>query len=447
MVTSPAIASSDSPPLPSSSVAFPTDDKSFTVTYTYTEDPLPTIVAMGSAPIDGLAAPTTGLPELPCVIDPSLTTNQFNILGSNFVPLVSAAGGKLQPLPAPTSEAQATAMGPPDAVALPSFYFQKAAGAPVGIFDIVMAGPTPQYVAKASNGGVVLTTSSTGPNAKTVRGQSIVTSIFGVDCKGRISVKQGTTQYTWDVTADGTSTAFTSGVSSSNKTMVTYTMQMKAKAARNRRRSIWTEGSAPRCPNTPNGLHAAVFPGARGLNPNGCGPANGIDFVPDFSFGSCCDGHDNCFDNCNAGTFEGCNNAFHDCMRGTGCDYLDHWYSYIPYLACLKAADFYYWAVGTSIGRDAFYSANKERCRCYCPSQLALCAVGDGIQCNDLFGSDVNNCGACGRTCSAKAACKKGSCSCPADQCGDRCLSLANNPNHCGSCNNKCDAGYDCYQG
>lgn len=445
-VTSPVIETTDSPPLPSSDVVFPTDDKSFTVTYTYIEDPLPSIVAMGTAPIDGLPAPTAGLPDIPCVVDPTSTDSQFNLLGSNFVPLVSTSG-KLQPLPAPTSEAQANAMGPPDSIALPYFFFQKPASGS-GAYDIVLAGGTPQYIAKAANGNMVLTSASTGTSPKTVNGQSIITSIFNVDCKGRINVKQGATQYTWDTNTDGTAATFVTGAPTNNRTMVTYSMQMKAKAARNRRRSIWTEGKAPRCPSTPANLHAAVFPGARGLNPNGCGPANGVDFVPDFSFGSCCDGHDNCFDDCNGGSFEGCNNQFHDCMRGQGCDYLNHWYSYLGYLACLKAADFYYWAVGTSIGRDAFYSANTERCKCYCPDQQALCAKSDGsTQCLKLFDTDVNNCGACGRTCSAKSACRKGSCTCPIDQCGDRCVNMKDNPNHCGACGNKCPSGQDCYQG
>ncbi|KAF2165673.1 hypothetical protein M409DRAFT_23963 [Zasmidium cellare ATCC 36951] len=446
-VTSPVIATTDSPDLPSSSVVFPTDDKSFTVTYTYYEEPLPSIISMGSPPIDGLPAPTSGLPNLPCIVDPSSTNSQFNLLGSNFVPLVSTSG-KLQPLPTPTSEAQAKAMGPPDSVALPYFFFQKPASG-TGAYDIVLAGSTAQYIAKTSIGGMILTSASTGTTAKTVNGQSIITSIFNVDCKGRISVQQGTTLYTWDVNSDGTAATFVTGAPTNNRTMVTYSMQMKAKAARNRRRSIWTEGAAPRCPNSPANLHAAVFPGARGLAPNGCGAAKGFDFVPDFSFGKCCDGHDNCYDDCNRGTWEGCNNQFHDCMRGSGCDYLNNWYSYIPYLACLKAADFYYWSVTGSIGRGAFYSANTERCKCYCPDSQALCGTQPNgpYTCTNLFSTDVNNCGACGRTCSAKSTCTKGSCTCPIDQCGDRCVNLKDNPNHCGSCSTKCPSGQDCYQG
>lgn len=54
--------------------------------------------------------------------------------------------------------------------------------------------------------------------------------------------------------------------------------------------------------------------------------------------------------------------------------------------------------------------------------------------------------GACGRTCSAKSSCKEGSCVCPKDQCGDKCLNLLTHPSNCGRCGNKCSSGY-CFQG
>ena len=400
VVTTPNIQTTDSPALASSAVNFPTGDKSFTVTYTYEDDPLPTIVSMGTAPLaQGLPAPTAGLPDLPCMLDPTLTTNQFNILagGSNFVPLVSQSGNRLQPLPSPTSEAAAKALGPADSLVLPAFFFQKSAAA--GVYDIVLAGNTPQYIAKTSTGALVLTGSSTGTTVTRRNGQSIITSIFGVDCKGRITVTQAGQSYVWGI--NGATTSFTAG--SSNKTMVVYSLQRKA-TMRKVRKSIYTEGAAPRCPNSPADLSAKVFPGARGLAPNGCGAANGFDFVPDFSFGSCCDGHDNCYDNCESGTFEGCNDAFRQCMRTTGCDYLDHWYSYVPYLSCLKAADFYAWAVSGSTGRGAFYGSNKERCGCYCSAAQGLCGrsninTGDlpkdtitaNYQCTSMFGTDTEN--------------------------------------------------------
>ncbi|KAK4612187.1 hypothetical protein CLAFUW4_13084 [Fulvia fulva] len=120
-------------------------------------------------------------------------------------------------------------MGPPDSLVLPAFFFQKSANAPTGYFDLVLAGNKPQYVAKAANGGVVLTSASTGATAKNVNGQSIVTSISTVDCKGCFGVEQGNTAYTWDISANGQSTTLTTGTASLNRTMVAYSLQMKTK--------------------------------------------------------------------------------------------------------------------------------------------------------------------------------------------------------------------------
>ncbi|KAM3416823.1 hypothetical protein BST61_g8414 [Cercospora zeina] len=341
---------------------------------------------------------------------------------SAFVPLVSRARVGIVPLPTPTSEAQAEAMGPADQLALQAFSFSKPANAPNGVYDIVLVGSTPQYLAKTSQGALVLTSTSTGATEQRQNGQNIITSIFGLDCKGRITVKQGSTSYIWEIAGD--STRFTPGTS--DKQMATYPLARAAaaKKARKVRRNKYTEGQAPRCPNSPPALVAKVKPGARAPGKNGCGPANGIDFVPDFTFGSCCDDHDFCFDNCEEGTFEQCNRDFGNCMRTRGCGYLDKWYSYLPYLACLKAADFYEWSVGLGPARDAFYSANTDRCGCYCSDASGLCGrSGDGFSCTSMFGSDVNNCGACGRTCSPKSVCDKGSFdiqslvkTCPGDQ-------------------------------
>lgn len=288
---------------------------------------------MGSFPLEsGIQATESGLPHLPCMLDPS-TTDQFNILGSNFAPLVSQSRGGLAPLPSPTSEAQAKSLGPASQLALPAFSFVKSANAPDGVYDIVLAGSTPQYLAKTSQGGLTLTSSSTGATQVRRNGQNIITSIFGVDCKGRITVTQASTSYVWDIS--GETTRFTAGTS--EKRMVAYSLKRAATIDRSRvsRRNPWNEGQAPRCPASPPDLMARVFPGARGLAPNGCGAANGFDFVPDFSFGSCCDDHDNCYDDCTGGTWESCNRAFGRCMRTRGCDYLNNWYSFVVRLGSI----------------------------------------------------------------------------------------------------------------
>lgn len=111
--------------------AFPTDDPEFTNTYTYTQYDLPTVSIMGTAPNTVGVPPPSDVPAPPCMLDATSTTNQFNVLGSDFVPVV-ASGTNLVPLASPTSEAQANAFGPADQYPLPAFYFEKPAGGPDG---------------------------------------------------------------------------------------------------------------------------------------------------------------------------------------------------------------------------------------------------------------------------------------------------------------------------
>ena len=411
VITSPAAQTSNSPPLSSSEVVFPsgTAAKDFIANYAFQDEPLPSIVANGSSPLaQGLLASADGRPDPPCAIDPSLTTNQFNMRGSNFQPLVSTSS-RLQPLAAPTSEAQAKAMGPVDQLQLPAFFFQAPIAAPAGVYDIVLAGNAPKFLAKTSTGDLVLVDSSTGTKSARRGTQTVTTTIFGVNCKGRISVIEAGKSYTLDIS--GSTMTFTLG--SGDKTAVAFPLQLK-KPTKKARRSIWTDGGAPRCPKVPDGLVGIAKPGARAPASNGCGPANGFDFVPDvYNFAPCCDAHDLCFDDCTSGTFEGCNNDFASCLSGPGCSYLDHWYSYLDYGACLAAAKLYAFAVTTKSGRDAFYSANQERCGCYCSGSSGLCGRGnietggspspENYQCTSMFASDTANCGACGRTCSPKS--------------------------------------------
>lgn len=100
-----------------------------------------------------------------------------------------------------------------------------------------------------------------------------------------------------------------------------------------------------------------------------------------------------------------------------------------------------------SIGRGDFQASTKARCNCYCKDNQALCMPNGSPRCTSLFADDTGNCGACGRTCAAKSVCRGGTCSCPNDQCGDRCVSLKDNPNNCGKCGNACGKGEACYQG
>lgn len=181
-------------------------------------------------------------------------------------------------------------------------------------------GTTKLYITKNGNAGeVIFTTTST--NGKTVGRHS--TTIFGVTCKGYLTVQLGSTTYDWRGADDATK-LYAAG--SFNDTIV-----LLPKAARTAlgstpsRRSYATGGRAPRCNNAPAQVIAALKASARGNDPNGCGPANGIGkYIPNWNFKGCCDNHDNCYDDCSQ-TFETCNDVFHGCMRGKCDDVWDSW--------------------------------------------------------------------------------------------------------------------------
>ncbi|KXT03304.1 hypothetical protein AC579_3021 [Pseudocercospora musae] len=412
---------------------FPSEDPNFTNTYTYTQFTLPTVSIMGSAPNTvGLPQPTEN--SRPCAIDPSKTSSHFNLLDSDFMPIVMSGTTGLVPLASPTSEAQANAMGDASKYVLPVYFFEKPADAPDGVYDMVIAGSPPRYVAKLNNGNVVLTTSSTGNKLVTRNGQQMQTTVFRVDCQAAITVVQNGAAFSWD--KSGRTTKMTAGTAA--KGMVAFPLAVAAKA-RKARRSIYNQGVQPRCVKAPDSLICKARDGVRAPVKNGCGDANGAKWVPNFTFGGACDKHDLCYDNCEKGTFEQCNTDFLNDMINDGCASKKVWYMWLIYGACVKTAEFYYAVVSSSRGAEAFIQSGKDRCTCTCPGTQNLCGTSaQNAYCTNIFSNEASNCGACGRTCDPSTKCKGGQCVCPIDQCGNQCLSLRDNPNNCGKCGNVC---------
>jgi len=97
------------------------------------------------------------------------------------------------------------------------------------------------------------------------------------------------TTYSWQVSGDHTIAP--KGASSLVLTLPQKYMVDNAPT----RRSVYTEGAQPRCPNNPAGLAAFTKDPNRRPSPNGCGSADTGWLVPDFSYGPACDNHDNCY--------------------------------------------------------------------------------------------------------------------------------------------------------
>ncbi|KXJ86795.1 hypothetical protein Micbo1qcDRAFT_167891 [Microdochium bolleyi] len=228
------------------------------------------------------------------------------------------------------------------------------------------------------------------------------------------------------------------------------------------------------------------------MTSNGCGSGALRKYVPQLSFGHCCDMHDYCYDNCasgrvekctepycSPGQFERCNSVFYDCMHETVCERIP-WYHPIDRVNCEAAAVFYTGVVMTSLGGDAFKDATKQRCGAYCRSGAPFCGMGEdgaggscasttdnsncgecGQECDtgrgfacrgskcvctaDVF-NDSSNCGACGNKCPFGTKCSRGSCVCAADTCGNLCVNKQRHPRNCGSCGTVCATGI-CWDG
>ena len=288
-------------------------------------------------------------PVKTCMIVPGRADATFQLLEpKDRVPLVKRNDGTLGMFPTPKSEAEFNALPPVEKIKFASFALLSSEN---GLFDLVINASPRQYVAKKANGKVTLVDEPTNNDR-------LATSIFDVTCEGRMTVRIGSQYYTWTASDSG---LVMEAALDAPDTMYTLPDSPAAQETRRRRQTKSQQGSTPRCPWTPNNLEARRFPGSRDNNPNKCGSSSFK--VPDLSFGSCCDQHDNDFDDCGM-TFEEGNNRFLSCMRGSGCNHLNHWYSYPLYLGCLSTAQFYYNVVSSFAGQLAFCKsslvANRE---------------------------------------------------------------------------------------
>lgn len=139
--------------------------------------------------------------------------------------------------------------------------------------------------------------------------------------------------------------------------------------------------------NCPNRRH---HPGAV-PSVNGCGPADGIDLVPDTfgiaDFTNGCNVHDQCYGTCNSDRLQ-CDADMADAMRLECTNKYGDSIAMIPLLAaCYKVADNYKLAVNL-FGGGPWETAQKEDCECChpVPPQAVYCA------CNDTCYQDAQTC-------------------------------------------------------
>lgn len=339
------------------------------------------------------------------------------------------------------------------------FTFVQAPNAPRGIFDLVYADAEGKvsFLAALESGRVIFTEESSKGQAfadlRGTDGQRFITSLFTYSCDGKLSMGIiGGLEYEFSLVEN----ALYARPTNTNSVPGTSRKALLYKAPDNLppipttestldKRQYSTGGMAPRCPNTPRGLKAIVNPKAtRKPEVNGCGPNNGVDWVPDFNFGQCCNEHDLCFDNCDR-AFEPCNLDFWDCnLRQCDRDFERVWYkpwNYPLYRGCATLASVYFVAVSLPSGADVFDKATADLCICECADTTKRKCWNT---CADLslFMADRDNCGACENKCVPAFVCQNGNCVCPGEtetcpNIPDQCFALKTDNNNCGTCGNK----------
>ncbi|KAI1135037.1 hypothetical protein F5Y05DRAFT_406192 [Hypoxylon sp. FL0543] len=439
----------DSPEyVPTGPQVTPDDDDEFISTYTYTEYELPTVIAEGSPPVTTGIAQPTDIPTAPCMVQAGPQA-QFTLLNENYIPMVSRASNSIGPLLQPTAApAAGDPILSPETFTVPGFYLQQPAGV-TNVYDMVYAGSsTPQFVAMTNTGNIVLVGASTGTTFKNNR----VTSIFNVDCYGRISITQGGSKYTWST--DGASSTLVKAANpANNMKALPQNIPAVQQALKHRKRNqelaerlvkrSYSDGPAPKCPASPPALVAKTKQGYSMGHGNFCDNLNDNWSLSPFSFDGSCAVQSLCYDSCEDYGWQSCNGIFGTMMILSCLDAFESWWEVIPAIACAAQASYFTGVAATSTGRDLFYKAQGAMCRCFCSSPPDTCVYNNGnFYCADIHGNDDSNCGDCGRQCGPNSKCHSGACGCPLDQCGKTCLDFRNNPNNCGKCGNVCNPSY-----
>jgi hypothetical protein len=332
-----------------------------------------------------------------------------------MVSTTNSIGPLLQPTAAP---APGDPILNPASFTLPAFYLQEPAGV-TGVYDMVYAGDTTQFVAMTVTGDVVLVDASTGP---TLGIDLAVTSIFNIDCYGVIFITYGGSNYTWST--DGQScTMVQSSTPANNMKALPVTIPGVQDALNNQKRhqdlvdkllkgtdseelaKRQAGASAPTCPNTPAGLLYETKSTYVMDTGNFCDNLSDDWSLSPFDFTGSCVIQSLCYDQCQDFSWDGCNAIFSYVMLLSCAADFDNWWEVAEAVACAAQAAYFTGVAATSTGRNLYDTAQGNMCACFCSDPPETCVYSDGsFYCADLHGSDNNNCGACGRQCGANSA-------------------------------------------
>ncbi|KAF7532620.1 hypothetical protein G7054_g7830 [Neopestalotiopsis clavispora] len=500
------VTSTDSSSQTTETSTFNTADYSYyevTLPITFTTTAESTIAATSTY---SLTMSATASPS--CVIDSDSVAAATLRLGDNagnrFVPK-NGGIGVLEDSDFPSAQSDATEDTDGSLAAANQAYYENLVfhleEVADGLFDLVTeVDSITVYVGYLQSTGAVVTSASRSSGSST----DLATTVFSFSCQGRLVITSPSGEIlTWKIDeTDNISTKFVTGTPAGSEEILlitttvpdsNYDSSSTQKRSRygamnelHRRMSPYTDGDYPRIPSSPANMYSRKRSGARDMQYNGCGSGSTAAWVPQLSFGSCCNMHDYCYDNCATqkaescndqycypGQWERCNNAFYWCMHDTVCADISWGWFPVRRALCEFEASFYTAVVSTYLGGNAFNEATSDRCGAYCSNDAPYCdgacvSPTDDNNCSDCglgcntaasFGcrnskctcvadtqNDKNNCGGCGNVCPYKTKCSGASCVCADDTCGNLCINMQTHPRNCGSCGNVCSSGY-CWGG
>lgn len=490
-----------------------TDTSTFnTADYTYYEVTLPiTFTTTAESTVAAtstysLVMSATASPS--CVIDSDSVATATLRIGDNdgnrFVPK-NGGIGVLEDSDFPSAKSGATDDPDGELAAANQVYYENIVfhlkEVSDGIFDLATeVDSATVYIGYKQSTGEVITSTSRSDGSST----DLATNIFSFSCEGRLVITSPSGEVlTWQIDeSDGVSTKMVTGTPAGSEEILLITTAVPdsnyegsstQKRSRygvmknlDRRMSPWTDGAYPRLPSSPANMHSSNRTGARPMQYNGCGSGSTAAWIPQLGFGSCCNMHDYCYDNCatgpvelcnsqycTPGQWERCNNAFYWCMHDTVCSGISWFWHPVLRAKCEFEAAFYTAVVSTYLGGNAFNEATSDRCGAYCSNNAPYCngacvSPTDDNNCSDCglgcntaasFGcraskctcvadtqNDSKNCGGCGNVCPYKTKCSGASCVCADDTCGNLCVNKKTHPRNCGACGNVCSSGY-CWEG
>jgi hypothetical protein len=323
--------------------------------------------------------------------------------------------GSIGPLAQPTeAPAAGDPLLDPASLQLPVFYLQEVDG--VDAYDLVYAD-SKKFVAMGLAGDVILVDASTG----TSYSDGYVTTIFNIDCLGRMTITLNGVEYNW-TTNKGSCSILPGSADGNQMKALPETLPGDNAQKRKRTSELYDEltkfkkrlatptnggFSAPQCPATPAGLVSGTKPGYESDKGNLCDAMSDNWQYSPYDFGDACDVQSACYDQCTGYSYQGCNLIFYASMLLTCSEEIgDEWWDVVSLIACGVQAVYYLGVAETSTGRDAYYHAMESMCACFCDDPQSTCVYtgSDKYYCANLHSNDLDNCGACGAQCGANAA-------------------------------------------